>query len=96
MLFPNYTGENNPYVNPEHRYMLFAVYGLNDRYDKEDTYISKRQNNSRSAPQILGEPVNTNYNDTSPFISPYGKHLFFVSDRLTSKPIQCQTDSRML
>ena len=43
MLFPNYTGENNPYVDPEHRYMLFAVYRLDDRYGKEVIYISKRK-----------------------------------------------------
>lgn len=65
--------------------MLFAVYGRDERYDKEGIYISHRENNSCSTPKILGEPVNTKYNDTSPFVSPDGKYLFFVSDRLTSK-----------
>lgn len=84
MLFPDYGGENNPFVDPGHRYMLFAIYGRDDRYDKEDIYISKRQNNTWSEPQTLDEPVNTAYNDTSPFVSPDGQYLFFVSDRLTS------------
>jgi len=65
--------------------MLFAVYGRDERYDKEDIYISHRKNNSWSTLKILGEPINTKYNDTSPFVTPDGKYLFFVSDRLTSK-----------
>ncbi|NBC57644.1 MAG: hypothetical protein GVY05_05085 [Bacteroidetes bacterium] len=34
---------------------------------------------------MSGEPINTKYNDTSPFVTPDGKYLFFVSDRLTSQ-----------
>ncbi|WP_171047163.1 PD40 domain-containing protein [Mesohalobacter halotolerans] len=85
MLFPDYSGENNPFVDPQHEYMLFAVYGRDERYDKEDIYISHRKNNSWSTPKILDEPINTKYNDTSPFVTPDGKYLFFVSDRLTSE-----------
>ena len=85
MLFPDYSGENNPFVDPDHQYMLFAVYGRDERYDKEDIYISHRKNNGWSTPKILSEPINTKYNDTSPFVTPDGKYLFFVSDRLTSK-----------
>jgi hypothetical protein len=65
--------------------MLFAIYGRDERYDKEDIYISHRENNSWSTPEILGQPINTKYNDTSPFVTPDGKYLLFVSDRLTSK-----------
>ena len=65
--------------------MLFAVYGRDERYDKEDIYISYREKNTWSTPKILGEPISTKYNDTSPFVTPDGKYLFFVSDRLTSQ-----------
>ncbi|SHE99910.1 WD40-like Beta Propeller Repeat [Psychroflexus salarius] len=85
MLFENYKGENNPFIHPNKNYMLFAVYGKDDGYGKEDIYISKRKDDSWTRPKNLGNLINTNGNDTSPFVSPDGKYLFFVSDRLTSK-----------
>lgn len=84
MLFENYTGENNPHIDPDKKYMLFAVYGKEDGFGKEDIYISKREDERWSEPQNLGSLVNSDGNDTSPFISQDGKFLFFVSDRLTS------------
>jgi len=85
MLFENYKGENNPYIHPLKKYMLFAVYGKDDGYGKEDIYISRRTNNSWTNPKNLGSLINTKGNDTSPYITPDGKYLFFVSDRLTSQ-----------
>jgi Tol biopolymer transport system component len=85
MLFENYKGENNPYIHPNKNYMLFAVYGKDDGYGKEDIYISRRENNSWTSPINLGNLINTNGNDTSPYVSTDGRYLFFVSDRLTSK-----------
>ena len=85
MLFENYKGENNPYIHPSKNYMLFAVYGKDDGYGKEDIYISRRENNSWTSPKNLGGVINTSGNDTSPYVSPDGQYLFFVSDRLTSE-----------
>lgn len=85
MLFENYKGENNPYIHPSKNYMLFAVYGKDDGYGKEDIYISRRENNSWTSPKNLGGVINTSGNDTSPYVSPDGRFLFFVSDRLTSE-----------
>ena len=47
----------------------------------EDIYVSYRNTDgSWSVPQNLGEPVNTRFNERSPFISADGKTLYFSSN----------------
>jgi Tol biopolymer transport system component len=84
MLFPNDGGENNPYVDPQKRFMVFAMWGRDDGYGKEDLYLSTRQDTGWSAPVNLGPSVNSAGSDTHPYVTPDGKRLFLTSTRLRS------------
>jgi outer membrane protein OmpA-like peptidoglycan-associated protein len=49
--------------------------------EEVDLYVSlKDKNNKWSAPINLGSSINTNGDDTSPFLSPDGKTLYFASN----------------
>jgi hypothetical protein len=78
MLFENHKGENNPFIDPDKKFMLFAAYGKEDGYGKEDIYFSKREGNMWSEPENLGGVVNTEGNDTSPYVTKDGKYLFLI------------------
>lgn len=84
MLFVDDGGENNPYIDPEKRFILFAMWGRDDGYGKEDLYIATRQDTGWSTPVNLGPAVNTSANDTHPYITPDGSKLFLTSSRLES------------
>lgn len=83
-LFPNDGGENNPYVDPQKRFMIFATYGREDGLGQEDLYVSTRSDSGWSAPVNLGPSVNTSANDTHPYVTPDGSKLFLTSSRLES------------
>jgi photosystem II stability/assembly factor-like uncharacterized protein len=54
------------------------------RYDndnKDDIYMSTFDGSDWTTPVILPLPVNTNYNEEHPAISPDSKRLYFTSDR---------------
>jgi Tol biopolymer transport system component len=84
LLFPNDSGENNPYVDPEKRFVLFAMWGRDDGYGKEDLYLSMRQGDGWAAPVNLGPAVNSAGSDTHPYVTPDGDRLFLTSSRLRS------------
>jgi hypothetical protein len=84
LLFPNDSGENNPYIDPQKRFMLFAMYGRDDGYGGEDVYLSTRQDTGWSAPVNLGPTVNSAGSDTHPYVTPDGSLLFLTSSRLRS------------
>ena len=84
LLFPNDGGENNPYIDSQQRFMLFATWGRDDGYGKEDLYLSTREGNSWSMPVNLGPAVNSAGSDTHPYVTPDGERLFLTSTRLRS------------
>jgi Tol biopolymer transport system component len=84
LLFPNDGGENNPYVDPEKRFMLFATWGRDDGYGKEDLYLTTREGDGWSTPVNLGPTVNAAGSDTHPYVTPDGERLFLTSTRLRS------------
>ena len=84
LLFPNDGGENNPYIDPEKRFMLFATWGRDDGYGKEDLYLTTREGDGWSAPVNLGPTVNSDGSDTHPYVTPDGERLFLTSTRLRS------------
>jgi hypothetical protein len=85
LLFENDGGENNPYIDPQKRFILFAMYGREDGYGEEDLYIATRQDSIWSTPVNLGPAVNSAGSDTHPFITPDGSKLFLTSTRLRSE-----------
>jgi Tol biopolymer transport system component len=84
LLFPDDGGENNPHIDPGKRFMLFATWGRDDGYGKEDLYLSTREGDGWSAPVNLGPAVNSAGSDTHPYVTPDGSLLFLTSSRLRS------------
>lgn len=73
--------EGGPCVSADESYLLFH----SDRpggFGKSDLYISFRKDDETwSNPQNLGESVNSSESDTGPFVTFDGKYLFFSSFR---------------
>jgi TolB protein len=75
------SGENavDPYVDPDERFLLYAVYMRGDTYGLIDIYVSHRQEDgSWSAAVNLGNRVNTEHFERFPSMSRDGKYLFFT------------------
>lgn len=70
-----------PYIHPHENYVIFA----SDRpggYGSYDLYISfKRNDGTWTFAQNMGEIINSEGEDVSPYISPDGLYLFFASAR---------------
>jgi hypothetical protein len=71
------SGDDLPYIAPDESYLIFASDrpgGLGHR----DLYISYQVDGSWTEPKNLGQPINSEYWDIYPSISPDGKYLFFT------------------
>ena len=63
-----------PFIAPDESYLIFSR--------DDDLYISyKRNNDSWTNPQNLGQDINSDQLDLCPRISPNGKYLFFITRR---------------
>ena len=63
-----------------HKNILFFVSDRDGGYGGRDIWmIKKMSNGSWSSPENLGEPINTEYDEESPYIHPDGKTLYFSS-----------------
>lgn len=67
------------YFSSDNNQIYFSSYG-NDLSHGKDIYMIKKLGNGKlSAPQTLGYPINTLYDDDFPFLHPNGKVLYFCS-----------------
>ena len=81
--------ETDVCIAPDESYLLFTAAGRDDgllpqrgaQYPRTDIYITYKQNNKWTVPKILSEPINSEADESSPFISKDGKTLYFGSDR---------------
>jgi outer membrane protein OmpA-like peptidoglycan-associated protein len=63
-----------------HKNILFFVSDRDGGYGGRDIWmIKKMSNGSWSLPENLGEPINTEYDEESPYFHPDGKTLYFSS-----------------
>lgn len=77
--------EFNAFVDPNERYIYFGSFGRPDGFGGGDIYTSTMgSNNTWGEPRNLGEGVNSNRLDYSPFVSSDGRYLFFTSERGTN------------
>ena len=71
-----------PFIAPDESYLLFS----SDRpggHGSGDLFISfRRKDDTWADPLNLGPPTNSAYNERYPYVSPDGKYLFFVSDKV--------------
>lgn len=73
--------EGQPSITPDGSTMYYASRRPGTIEGSEDIYVLYRdQNGSWTRPINLGEPVNSRFNDRSPFISADGKTLYFSSN----------------
>jgi outer membrane protein OmpA-like peptidoglycan-associated protein len=63
------------------RYMFFVLCNGQDGYGSCDIYYSINTNGIWGHPIIASAPVNSQYWETNPVMSPAGNELFFVTDR---------------
>ena len=71
----------NPTVTADGLTMYFSSRRHGSLDSSEDIYVSyKSTDGAWTKPQNLGEPVNTRFNERSPFISADGKTLYFSSN----------------
>lgn len=72
-----------PFISPDESYLLFSSY-REGGYGSGDIWISFRdEEDNWSVPVNLGPKVNGIYNERFPYVSPDGKYLFFLTDRVS-------------
>jgi Tol biopolymer transport system component len=71
----------DPFISPEEDYLIFRAY-FNEGYGRGDLYISFNINGQWTAPENLGEPINSRAHEICPYVSTDGKLFIFASDRL--------------
>ena len=87
--------ETHPCIAPDQSYLIFASVGRQDSpvgagspYPRADLYVSFNREGKWTPARRLESPVNTEATETSPFVSPDGRYLFFTSERnFTSIPM---------
>ncbi|MFH2095096.1 MAG: hypothetical protein ABIJ16_05300, partial [Bacteroidota bacterium] len=73
--------ECNPTVSADGRILIFSAGHQRGGQGKKDLWLSRMDKTGNWAPPVnLGEEVNSEGNDISPFLHPDGKTLYFSSD----------------
>lgn len=68
-------------ISADGRTLVLTACNRPDSYGGCDLYISKKQGNDWSAPQNLGETINSRNWESQPSLSADGRVLYFASDR---------------
>lgn len=68
-------------ISPDGLYLFFTGCNRPDGLGRCDIYVSHKDGNNWGEPFNLGAPINSEYWDSQPAISPDGKTLYFVSNR---------------
>ncbi|MCK5521210.1 MAG: PD40 domain-containing protein [Candidatus Marinimicrobia bacterium] len=78
------TNRFNAFIDPDERFIIIPVMGMEDGLGGADYYVVFRDTNDRwSEPVNLGPKVNQDRGaEWSPYISPDGKYFFFMSSRI--------------
>ncbi len=80
-----------PFIAPDESYLLFSSLRPGG-YGSGDLYISYRStDNTWSDPVNLGSTINGKGNERYPYVSPDGKYLFFVSDKVDEELLDGQS-----
>lgn len=73
--------EGDAFVAPDESYIIFASFEREQNLGKSDLFISFNHQGKWSIPVWLGEEINSEGYDGSPFITNDGKYLIFTSSR---------------
>ena len=80
------TYDYNAFIAPDESYIIFGSYRREDSFGSGDLYISYRTENGWTPAKNLGEPINSNKLDYSPFIDYHTNTLYFTSERAAAEP----------
>ena len=76
--------EADAFISKDETYIIFVRVDEPDGFGKSDLYISFREDEMNwSNPVNMGEKVNSNEIDGSPYVTPDGNYLIFTSGRRT-------------
>ena len=81
-------GDWTPFIARDESYILFSSFSdeRKERYGSGDIFVSFRRFDDTWTDAVnLGPTINEGYNERYPYVSPDGKYLFFLSDKLTSR-----------
>lgn len=68
-------------ISPDGKYLFFTGCNRPDGLGRCDIYVSHREGKDWGEPYNIGKPVNSEYWESQPAISPDGRTLYFVSNR---------------
>lgn len=71
----------DPFISPDESYMIYRAF-YNEGFGRGDLYISFNINGQWTAPENLGEPINSRSHEICPFVTTDGKLFIFASDRM--------------
>ena len=88
--------EFNAYVSPEENLIVFSSYGRSDDMGGGDLYYSKKKpDGTWSESKNMGEQINSNKLDYSPFVDFNQDFLYFTSERSESDSLQISRKDKM-
>jgi Tol biopolymer transport system component len=82
--------ETDPFIAPDQSYILFASSGRTDAmsdsgasvsYPRSDLYISYFKNGQWTEAKNLGREINSNADESNPWVSHDGRTIYFTSER---------------
>ena len=73
--------ESDAFVAPDESFLIFAGFERTQNLGKSDLYISFNEDGHWSSPVWMGEEINSEGYDGSPFVTADGKFLIFTSSR---------------
>ena len=77
--------EWTPFIAPDESYLLFSAVRPGG-YGSGDIYVSFRNDDETWTDAInLGPMINESYNERYPYVSPDGKYLFYVTDKVNER-----------
>ncbi|MET4080460.1 outer membrane protein OmpA-like peptidoglycan-associated protein [Pedobacter sp. UYP30] len=68
-------------ISPDGKYLFFTGCNRPDGLGKCDIYVAHREGAGWGEPYNVGRPVNSEYWESQPAISPDGRTLYFISNR---------------
>ena len=68
-------------ISPDGKYLFFTGCNRPDGLGRCDVYVSHREGKDWGEPYNVGKPVNSEYWESQPAISPDGRTLYFISNR---------------
>jgi len=68
-------------ISPDGKYLFFTGCNRPDGLGRCDIYVSHREGKEWGEPYNVGKPVNSEYWESQPAISPDGRTLYFISNR---------------